>query len=206
MDMWNNRFATSIVAAASLALAAFAAPAEAAQPGTIVNESTGQQCTIAYVNKQLSRAYTAGHCGSTGDRMSAFGTKTTFTAAGHRGEQDWGYVSVPRIKLLAFNQSAWSETPPHTGDRVCYQSKRHAKRCGTVLTTSDSIFTTTPAAAGVPGDSGSPAFANHKLAGIYTGIQVAPGGGLEAVFIRLPKSEWEAHPRMALSSLSSSRI
>lgn len=193
----------SLILGFALLFLTTSANAAATPPSGLVNETTGHQCAVSYVDKRAGRVFTAGHCGSTGDKMRVFGRYGEFYSAGDHGEKDWGYVSIPRYALLPHRQVAWSPSVPPIGTTVCFQSKLYGVRCGKVQTSTDAMFTADPSATGVKGDSGTPAILNGRVVGIYTGMRVKEDGLMEAVFVRPPVLKQTARLDSGLSSLSS---
>lgn len=164
------------------------APVVLDQGDVVVNERTGATCVIGWVDRPKALAYTAGHCGATGDTFSKSSVPVgTFRTPyeGLPGANDWGRIVLdgrvkPGRNAISGERVARSVSP---GDTVCRLERGGGARCATLRSLLiDGTLTTAPNFRGSPGESGSPVWSAAGFVGIYTGFFL---DGLAAV-VRLP--------------------
>lgn len=147
----------------------------------IQNARNRFSCTVGLVDHEINALHTAGHCGTDGDpfyHVRADGTRRYlgFFSTSHdpgTGRGDIGTITGFDPALLGSNIFAppptGADEPPQPGDEICaYGQVSDRVRCGTVMGRDGEVLVTTPGLAGLPGDSGGPAWVEDRTVGVYT--------------------------------------
>lgn len=173
----------------------------------VTNDSTGSECTIGWVT--AGRAYTAGHCGSTGDTMTINGaTHGTFTQEGTPSKliADRGYIEIGNIPYSNPTTRDTTVAPEDIspGETICITPRSNPKaQCGKVLRVVEEAVIASPAVAAQFGDSGSPAWIPGRgLVGLYNGVQRRADGSIAAVLITHPTAPFHRTHRMDLLAIA----
>ena len=172
----KNILTAAAAAAAAVTLTATSAWAGTINQGDRVRNQEWMTCTVGYV--QDGSAYTAGHCGKTGDTMFNFQTNeqigTLNSHFSYAGGEDWAEITLNDTtdageNIYSGNQVV-SPEDIEVGDTIhSYGGKTGQQYTGTVTRTDGHQVLATGEAGGLPGDSGGPAWIDGKgLVGVYS--------------------------------------
>ena len=172
----KNILTAAAAAAAAVTLTATSAWAGTINQGDRVRNQEWMTCTVGYV--QDGSAYTAGHCGKTGDTMFNFQTNeqigTLDSHFSYAGGEDWAEITLNDTtdageNIYSGNQVV-SPEDIEVGDTIhSYGGKTGQQYTGTVTRTDGHQVLATGEAGGLPGDSGGPAWIDGKgLVGVYS--------------------------------------
>ena len=172
----KNLLTAAAAAAAAVTLTATSAWAGTINQGDRVRNQEWMTCTVGYV--QDGSAYTAGHCGKTGDTMFNFQTNeqigTLDSHFSYAGGEDWAEITLNDTtdageNIYSGNQVV-SPEDIEVGDTIhSYGGKTGQQYTGTVTRTDGHQVLATGEAGGLPGDSGGPAWIDGKgLVGVYS--------------------------------------
>ena len=172
----KNIFTVAAAAVAAVTLTAGTAWAGTINQGDRVRNQDWMTCTVGYV--QPGSAYTAGHCGKTGDTMYNYNTDeqlgTLNTHYTHAGGEDWAEIQLNDTTTAGENIYSGNQivSPENVevGDTIhSYGGKTGKQYTGTVTDTDGEQILATGEAGGLPGDSGGPFWIDGKgLVGVYT--------------------------------------
>ena len=171
-----KNFLTAAAAAAAVTLTAASAWAGTINQGDRVRNQEWDTCTVGYV--QTGSAYTAGHCGKTGDTMFNFQTNeqigTLNSHYSYPGGEDWAEITLNDTTTAGENTYSGNQVVSpediEVGDTIhSYGGKTGQQYIGTVTRTDGHQVLATGEAGGLPGDSGGPAWIDGKgLVGVYS--------------------------------------
>lgn len=137
-------------------------------------------CTIGYIDHNLHRAYTAGHCGLTGnnvtndkgDIIGVFYKNPRYNEKTYRNDQ--AYIQLNKNIILGRNyysgDNIVSLQDVSTSDTLCsYGSSSKEIHCGNLRTVDERNIVGDNNTGGIPGDSGGPAWIPNKgLIGVFS--------------------------------------
>ena len=172
----KNFLTAAAAAAAAVTLTAASAWAGTINQGDRVRNQEWDTCTVGYV--QTGSAYTAGHCGKTGDTMFNFQTNeqigTLNSHYSYPGGEDWAEITLNDTTTAGENTYSGNQVVSpediEVGDTIhSYGGKTGQQYTGTVTRTDGHQVLATGEAGGLPGDSGGPAWIDGKgLVGVYS--------------------------------------
>ena len=172
----KNFLTAAAAAAAAATLTAASAWAGTINQGDRVRNQEWDTCTVGYV--QTGSAYTAGHCGKTGDTMFNFQTNeqigTLNSHYSYPGGEDWAEITLNDTATAGENTYSGNQVVSpediEVGDTIhSYGGKTGQQYTGTVTRTDGHQVLATGEAGGLPGDSGGPAWIDGKgLVGVYS--------------------------------------
>lgn len=137
-------------------------------------------CTVGYIDKKKRRAYTAGHCGITGTKVTdsedrligIFHKNPKYNEKVYRNDQ--AYIQLENNVIPGKNYYSGDKVASldelNTGDTLCsYGSSSQKIHCGVLRTVDERNIIGDDNSGGISGDSGGPAWVPGKgLVGLFS--------------------------------------
>lgn len=145
-----------------------------------VSEVITISCTIGYIDHNLRRAYTAGHCGTNGSEVTdkdenvigTFYSNPNYNEKNYRNDQ--AYIQLNKNIIAGKNYYSGDETVSlndlSTGDTLCsYGASSDKIHCGILRTVDERNIIGDGNTGGIHGDSGGPAWVPGKgFVGVFS--------------------------------------